>query len=770
MGSFFPAAHEPANHAILSHMTRSKKSRKNRRTPPSAQVAREGLPAAPGDTASKDWSVFRDILYGLIVCVLFFGLLEGVLRIAGYPAVDRSDDPFVGFSSIKPLYVVHEGVATTAPDRVRYFNTVSFPATKPPDTLRIFCFGGSTTYGHPYDASASFSRWLEDLLKASTPDKNFEVINAGGISYASYRIVPLVRETLQYQPDLMIFYTGHNEFLERRTYSKLFDEGSGRIEVQAVLERSSVYQALKRLLRPLTIQGKASSEASDGHVSAGSNGEPASGNEQAPSAKKSMLGEEVSAILDKSGGLALYYRDDEFTRGVVKHFGHNLEAMVKLCKDRGVPVILVQPPSNLKDFSPFKSEHSAGFSSGEKRELIRQLDLAANRVKEGGFSQALESAEVVIARDPLYAEAHYVRGKALLGLGRYQEAKESFVKAKDLDVCPLRCISGLEEQISRVAAETGMTLIPLKDVVERKCAETGDRTGIPGNESFLDHVHPSVPLHQLLAGLILDKMVESGLFKPARKLTEEDRQSVYAKGMASFDKAYMATKDLTLAKTLHWAGKKEEARVILERVAPVLDSNPEVHKLLGRSLLDDGKSAEAIEHYLKAAELSGNDPLMLFNLAVAYYDAGRKREAESTYLKVTSSESGPPEAAANLAMIYLEQGRIQEALNVVLAAMKQHPEADSLAAPNALALAVSGKPAEAIPWMLRAVDAEPGEPKHLYNLAAMYALTGEASKALKYLETAVQRGYADARKLAADSAFRTLRPLPEFQALLERMR
>lgn len=714
-------------------------------------------------------SVLRDVLYGLAVCVVFFGLLEGALRLAGYPHAEPTEDPFVGFSSIKPLYQVKDGVATTAPERLKFFNAASFPVTKPANTLRIFCFGGSTTYGHPYDASASFSRWLQDLLKASAPERNIEVINAGGISYASYRIVPLVRETLAYQPDLMIFYTGHNEFLERRTYSKILDQGDRLIEIRAFLDRFYLIRALKKILKPFMREDAAAhtKTSKSDQSSASGGGSPA--DQTASRSKKAMLGEEVVTILDKSGGLDLFYRDEEFTKGVVKHFGHNLESVIQLCKEQGVPVVFVEPPSNLKDFSPFKSEHSPGLSASEKRQTLLQLNRAKNSLRERNFSEALAAADAMIAKDPLYAEAHFVRGKALLGLGRFQDAKESFIKAKDLDVCPLRCISPLEDQIQRVTSETGTPLIDFKDIVERRCAETGDRTGIPGNESFLDHVHPTMALHQLLAELLMDEMTARGLFHPTRKLTEEERQALFAKAAEGFDASYMATRDLTLAKTLHWAGKKEEATTILKRVVQTLDSNPEVHKLLGRSLLDEGKTAEAIDQYKRAVEITGNDPSMEFNLAVAYYDAGRKQEAESLYLKLVRNDSGLPEAAANLAMMYLSQGKVEEALSIVAPALKKHPDAEALAAPYALALAVSGKPAEAIPWMLKAVNAEPGQPKHLYNLAAMYALTGDGAKAMEYLNRAVQRGYADPRKLAADPAFGSIRFKPEFQALLDKM-
>ena len=53
-----------------------------------------------------------------------------------------------------------------------------------------------------------------------------EVINAGGICYASYRLLDLVDECLNYEPDLIIVMCGHNEFLEPRHYGNLQTKNS----------------------------------------------------------------------------------------------------------------------------------------------------------------------------------------------------------------------------------------------------------------------------------------------------------------------------------------------------------------------------------------------------------------------------------------------------------------------------------------------------------------------------------------------------------------
>ncbi|MBI5572055.1 MAG: tetratricopeptide repeat protein [Desulfomonile tiedjei] len=709
--------------------------------------------------------MFKDILLGLVVCAIFFALVEVILRVAGVPARDPADDPFVGFAGTKPLYAVTSGVASTAAAKLRFFNEASFAVEKPANTTRVFCFGESTTYGHPFDGRTAFPRWLQDLLQASSPEKKFEVINAGGISYASYRIVRVVQECLQYHPDLMVIYMGHNEFLERRTYRGLFEQGQTLVTVRSLLEESNTYQGLKRLMEPLLLYVAKSPESAPLDVSTG--GKPR-GNRGGP--PRSVMDEEVSAVLDHSAGLDLYHRDEEFSRGVVTHFAHNLRATIRLCRDAGVPVIVVDPPSNLRDFSPFKSEHGTEMSAAEKSRLDERLQAAVRLVGKGDWTGALDTLDQCIQQDPLYAACYYWKGKALLGLGRKAEAREQFVKAKDLDVCPLRCISPINAEIVKIAHEERAMLVPFREILDRKVSETGDRSGIPGNESFLDHVHPTIAMHQVVAELILDQMIEHSLVKPSGTLTSQDRTKLYTRGMASLDKRFFLIRDLNLAKTLKWAGRKEEARAALERVAAPLDDNPEIHKMMGSFLLEEGKHRKAVEEYRKAVKLSGDDPQMIFCLAVAYGQAGLKDEALECYRKLVYEDKSIPDAFANLAVLLLEAGKVNEALDVLSAGLKAHPESSVLFGPYGLSLAMAGKVSEAIPWTLRAVEAEPGDAKQLYNLAGMYALERKPADALRYLDMAVQRGYANADMLARDPVFATVRDNTAFKQILDRIR
>jgi hypothetical protein len=149
---------------------------------------------------------------------LLLALLELTLRLAVPSPPVNIEDPFVSFHRLSPLFAADPTGTRfeTAEERLTAFCPQSFAAEKKPETLRIFCLGGSTVQGRPYSIQTSFTTWLELNLRAARTGADSEVINCGGISYASYRLVPIMRELLEYEPDLFIIYTGHNEFLEDR--------------------------------------------------------------------------------------------------------------------------------------------------------------------------------------------------------------------------------------------------------------------------------------------------------------------------------------------------------------------------------------------------------------------------------------------------------------------------------------------------------------------------------------------------------------------------
>ncbi len=97
--------------------------------------------------------------------------------------------------------------------------------SKPPGTYRIFLMGASTAYGtgslwthlqsefEALDNSETISAYLEEHLAASMLDRKIEVINAAIPSvWTHHHLIYLNQEILSYEPDMVIFLDGFNDF------------------------------------------------------------------------------------------------------------------------------------------------------------------------------------------------------------------------------------------------------------------------------------------------------------------------------------------------------------------------------------------------------------------------------------------------------------------------------------------------------------------------------------------------------------------------------
>src|SRR5437773_8079369 len=124
-------------------------------------------------------------------------LLEIALRVSPLSQLVKQQDPRFGRNA--QLFELGPHGYRTAPARQPFFPAQEFLHKKPADGFRIFCFGGSTVHGHPYQSDTAFPKWLEMELNSSGAGERFQAINCGGVSYASYRLAPLVKEVLNYE-------------------------------------------------------------------------------------------------------------------------------------------------------------------------------------------------------------------------------------------------------------------------------------------------------------------------------------------------------------------------------------------------------------------------------------------------------------------------------------------------------------------------------------------------------------------------------------------
>jgi lysophospholipase L1-like esterase len=466
----------------------------------------------------RPW-LLRAIAVLLGISVFPLAELACVLLSWGQPSA--YDDPYVGFSAIHPLFVLNaDGTRYfIPPSRRRFFAPESFPARKPPGTFRIFCLGGSTVQGHPYSKETSFTTFLQLGLAEAQPTRSWEVINCGGVSYASYRLVPILQECLNYEPDLFVICTGHNEFLEDRTYGHV---KRGWLTGRAWLTDWRVVVLLREGYRRMARFAAASAP------------------DQRP-----ILAADADPLLDYHRGLRAYHHDPEWKAGVVEHFEANLRRMVALARGRGVPLVFIREASNLSDCPPFKSEHRPGLSPAELAAWETHFSRAQDLYRTN-LPQAIAELEAAARLDDQYAATFYELGQCLVSQRQYAAAREAFVRARDVDVCPLRMISPLEERMERVSRDTRTPLVDAHALLEARTA-----TGILGGDLLCDHVHPSFEGHQHLADALIELMIAQRWVQPVANWRHQAHAS-YRRHFAALDEMYFLRGQRTLNSVRAW--------------------------------------------------------------------------------------------------------------------------------------------------------------------------------------------------------------------------
>jgi lysophospholipase L1-like esterase len=291
---------------------------------------------------------------------------EGLLRLAGKGALEPlfvPVDAAPGF--LQPnLRAVQRFFPNPALAPDVSIDTTWFAARKAPGTLRIFVQGESSAAGFPYGRWASPAALLQQRLQRAHPDRRVEVINTAMAAVTSYVLLDFADEILAQQPDAVVIYTGHNEFLG------IGGVGSSYVSAQSPwlaratmrLRRLHLYRALERTLAP--VLGPRTDPLASGGATL-----------------MARVAKERSIALDS----ALFRRGEAQFRG-------NLERLLQKYARAGVPVFVGTLASNLRDQPPFASLPGAdGVTAQQRFERARELDRA------GQHAQALP--EYVAAKD-----------------------------------------------------------------------------------------------------------------------------------------------------------------------------------------------------------------------------------------------------------------------------------------------------------------------------------------------------------------------------------
>lgn len=348
--------------------------------------------------------------------------------------------------------------------------------------FRIFVIGESTPAGYPYNTfpqfqcPSSFPNYLRTVLQYNHSLPEIELLNASCNALNSLNVLDLFSSLLDYQPDLVVVYSGHNEFFgpnefvipkektalyQNRTLYALF----------MGLRRTYLYQELLHAIRWI-----------------------------APQVKKPKIDD---LQWSRKNTVAV---QDPLNQIVANNYRRNLQALIRLANKKGVRVLLCTPVSNWT-FPPFVSKNKF---MDEKRTMVNwdSLDTRAKSAyNSGDLVNALQIWRRLYQLDSTNASVNFHAGMALVRQKDYGNAGLALLQAKDYDELPFRARTVFPQMCRQLAAEYPILLAD----VEAYYVQLSQRS-YPEPSLFIDHVHPNDTGNYYIALLLAKTMVDAGVF------------------------------------------------------------------------------------------------------------------------------------------------------------------------------------------------------------------------------------------------------------------
>ncbi|MDP2038342.1 MAG: hypothetical protein Q8L04_13240 [Ignavibacteria bacterium] len=260
--------------------------------------------------------------------LLFFILLEVGLRIFNYGDYLSMWEQATPGKKIINAYVAK-----------RYFSNVKNPPTtiedvfdssKAENSFRVFVLGESSAAGYPYMPLGSFSRYIRKRLELAYPNNKIEVVNLGMTAICSYTIRDFMPEVIKQKPDVVLIYTGHNEYYGALGVGSLESLGKSRALVNLYLSLNNfkTVQLVKDFLQWVIKSVSSEPTKRSGTL-------------------MSRMAKEQTIELDS----------ESFNDGI-DQFDGNMRDVIQMCKNANIPLILGTLTYNLKDQKPFISVKS----------------------------------------------------------------------------------------------------------------------------------------------------------------------------------------------------------------------------------------------------------------------------------------------------------------------------------------------------------------------------------------------------------------------------
>jgi len=301
-----------------------------------------------------------------------------------------------------------------------------------------------------------------------------EVINTAMSAVNSFTLLDFVDEIIAQQPDAVLIYAGHNEYLGIMGVGSNFSAlGSyGANLTMLALRDYRLYQLLQNIYVSLFVDIPTEAAQSDQQIS-----------------------RTFMAKVAREKNIAL---ESELYAAGLEQYRNNLTTIIDKYHSAGIPVYLSTIASNLKDQQPFVSSEISRESKMALNNLIQvaQSNATANQL-QAQINRVLNTEE-----NKHSADAHFMVGKVFEMRGQLKQALPYFVKAKELDLLRFRAPEAVNKMIQQLAEREGVYLVDYQANLARKSP-----AGVIGKEFMLEHLHPNLQGYFVLADSFYEQLM-----------------------------------------------------------------------------------------------------------------------------------------------------------------------------------------------------------------------------------------------------------------------
>lgn len=437
----------------------------------------------PAPERKIDFSKGKLLLFSFVIPVLCFSACEAVLLLSGMefdifsaPVYFGPETPFVFADDPELRWLFRPGLdmrfqgsrLITTHFGLRSIGTGDETLREDPgsEDARILFLGDSSTFGWRVDGGTAFPGLVS--RNAASEFSGFEpgVINGGVPGYTSAQgLILLRRISRKTDLDYVFIYLSNNELWSAANRDRLIlpvTEG-WRNSLHLRLWKLKSFRAARKLL--LTLRGK-----NEGPVGIAERKGLPEGNSSPHGRKPDDGADEISSV-----------------RVPLEDYRENMTQLIENVRGIGAVPIILTVPVNI--YSPPVVK-----AMPVSREAAEALEAARKLYESWDLDKALDLYTEAARLEPESVLAHYNAGMILHAMKRPGAAEKALETALEVNTKSYRLKRGYNLLLKELSANMDVELIDLAAMFRK----------YPADMVFLDHCHPTLFGHRLIAGEVID--------------------------------------------------------------------------------------------------------------------------------------------------------------------------------------------------------------------------------------------------------------------------